>query len=146
MKWLCKKFDELDVAELYDILKIRNDVFVLEQQCVYQDADDKDKNALHLFTYSNKTIAAYARLLPPGISYKEASIGRVLSSPSQRKNGFGILLMRKAIAQTKKIYHTKKIRIGAQLYLKLFYESFGFVQMGEVYDEDGIPHIEMLLS
>ncbi len=146
MKWLCKKFDELSARELYDILKLRSEVFVVEQKCIYLDADDKDLHALHLFTYYGNTIVAYARLLQPGVSYKEASIGRVLSSPDHRKNGYGILLMRKAISLTKKNYKTKQIRIGAQLYLKLFYESFAFTQTGEVYDEDGIPHIEMLLG
>ncbi len=143
--WICKKFDELTVVELYEIMKLRSEVFVVEQNCVYLDADDKDLQAYHLFTYIEKKMAAYARLLAPTISYKEASIGRVLTSPSYRKNGLGVLLMQKAINKTFEIYNTTEIKIGAQLYLQKFYEGLGFIQTSNEYDEDGIPHIEMIL-
>ncbi|MCY7290814.1 MAG: GNAT family N-acetyltransferase [Ferruginibacter sp.] len=142
-EWICKKFDTLTVKELYDIMKLRSEVFVVEQHCIYLDADYKDLNAYHLFTYIDDSIAAYARLLPPNISYLQASIGRVLTELSQRKKGLGILLMQEAIKQTKQLYNTSAIKIGAQLYLKKFYEELGFSQTSNIYDEDGIPHIEM---
>ena len=146
LEWKCKKFDTLTAAELYGIMKIRSEVFVVEQNCVYLDADDKDVEAYHLFTYISGAIAAYARILAPQICYKEPSIGRVLTSPLQRKRGIGILLMEEAIKQTQHIYETKEIKIGAQLYLKKFYEEFGFEKTSEQYVEDGIPHIEMALK
>ena len=145
IEWKCKKFTELNVTELYEIMKLRSQVFVVEQNCVYLDADDKDALSFHLFTKQAGTVAAYARLLPPGISFKEASIGRVLSAPSQRRKGFGILLMQEAITRTLHLYSTNKIKIGAQLYLQSFYESLHFEKCSEQYDEDGIPHIEMIL-
>ena len=142
----CKKFEALTPAELYEILQLRSLVFVVEQNCVYLDADGKDAKSLHLCFYSDNKLVAYARLLPPGLSYKEASIGRVVSHKDHRKYGFGKLLMKEAIERTLAHYDTRKIRIGAQLYLKEFYEGFGFVQASPVYDEDGIEHIEMLLD
>lgn len=144
--WICKKFDELTVIELYKIMKLRSEVFVVEQNCIYLDADDKDLHGYHLFTCIDKVIVAYARLLPPKISYNEASIGRVLTSPSYRKNGFGILLMHEAIKQTLNIFNSTSIKIGAQLYLQNFYEGVGFVRTSSPYDEDGIMHIEMELK
>jgi ElaA protein len=145
-EWICKKFNELTAAEVYDIMKIRSEVFVVEQNCVYLDADDKDLKAYHLFTYISEGIAAYARLLPQRSSYKEPSIGRVLTAALQRKKGIGILLMDEAIKQTLHLYDTKVIKIGAQLYLKDFYKRFGFKQTSEEYNEDGILHIEMTLT
>ena len=145
IEWECKKFTELNVTELYEIMKIRSQVFVVEQNCIYLDADDKDALSFHLFTKHAGTVAAYARLLPPGLAFKEASIGRVISAPSQRRNGFGILLMQEAITKTLHLYCTNKIKIGAQLYLQSFYESLQFEKCSEQYDEDGIPHIEMIL-
>jgi len=145
-QWICKKFDELKTAELYEIMKLRSQVFVVEQNCAYLDADDKDLCAYHLFTYNNSKIAAYARLLAPDVSYAEASIGRVLTSPFYRKKGFGKLLMYEAMKNTQEIYNTTSIKIGAQLYLQKFYEGLGFTQTSAEYDEDGIPHIEMELK
>lgn len=145
-QWICKKFNALSSIELYEIMKLRSQVFVVEQNCIYLDADDKDLNAHHLFTYIDNNIAAYSRLLAPEVSYAEASIGRVLTTTSNRKNGVGILLMEQAIKQTRDLYNTIAIKIGAQLYLKKFYEKFGFIQTSQIYDEDGIPHIEMELK
>lgn len=142
--WKCKPFNELSVEELYDILRLRNEVFVVEQNCVFQDADNKDQHCYHLCGWKNNTLIAYVRLVPPGISYEEPSIGRVVTSPLARRTGAGRLLMQKAIEECFKIFGEQNIRIGAQLYLKEFYESLRFHQVSEVYLEDNIPHIEML--
>ncbi len=144
--WFCKKFTELEVSELYELMKIRSEVFVVEQNCVYLDADGKDEKSFHFFAKEKNIIVAYTRLLPPGLSFKEASIGRVLTAPLQRKKRLGIELMEKSIAKTLELFDTEIIKIGAQLYLKSFYEGLGFVQSSDVYDEDGIPHIEMQLQ
>jgi ElaA protein len=142
--WKCKPFDALSPHELYGIIKLRNEVFVVEQNCVFQDADDKDQRCYHLAGYKDNQLAAYARLVPSGISYKQISIGRIITSPAFRKSGAGKALMQKAIDYAFQLFGTQPIKIGAQLYLKKFYESFGFVQEGEVYDEDGIDHILMV--
>jgi ElaA protein len=139
----CKAFDDLTPHELYEIMRLRNEVFVLEQLCVYQDADNKDQRSHHLMIKDNDKLIAYARLLPPGVSYPEMSIGRVISSPEYRRKGAGRLLMQKAIEGCHELFGEGPIRIGAQLYLKKFYESFGFVQAGDMYLEDNIEHIEM---
>ena len=144
MNWILKHFDELTANELYNILQLRNEVFIVEQNCPYQDLDNKDLNAFHLMGTEKNKLLAYSRLLAPGISYSESSIGRVVSSPAARKMGMGKRLMEESIHQIKNLFHTDTIRIGAQLYLKKFYESFGFIQEGEGYLEDNIPHIIML--
>lgn len=147
ISWTTAKFEKLTAAELYEILQLRAEVFVVEQNCPYQDLDGKDSKAIHLMgrNASGKLIA-YARLLAPGISYEVASIGRVVSSPSVRGFGAGKELMETAIRQMEIHFGAVPIRIGAQEYLKKFYESFGFVQVSGTYLEDNIPHIEMLLS
>lgn len=144
MHWILKPFIELTPEELYSILQLRNEVFVVEQNCPYQDCDNKDLYAWHLMGKEEKKLLAYARLLAPGISYSESSIGRVVSSPATRKTGMGKKLMHESIQQIRNLFQTDTIRIGAQLYLKSFYESFGFVQDGDIYLEDNIPHILML--
>ena len=144
IQWHCKSFTELSIAELYEIMKLRSEVFVLEQNCVYLDADGKDEKSYHFYAVKNGSIAAYARLLPPNVSFKEASIGRLLTAPSERRKGLGIILMQKCIAKTLNLFETTSIKIGGQLYLQFFYEGFQFKQCSEVYDEDGIPHIEMV--
>lgn len=126
------------------MLKLRSEVFVVEQDCVYQDIDGKDEKSHHLLGYEGELVA-YTRIVPPGLSFPELSIGRVVTSPRRRKEGMGKLLMIKSIESAYALYGKCAIRIGAQLYLKKFYESLDFVQMSEVYDEDGIAHIEMLL-
>lgn len=140
---ICKPFDSLKPKELYAILKLRSEIFVVEQQCVYLDPDGKDLYAQHLMLYHQKELMAYARIVPPGISFKEASIGRVVSSQKARGKGFGKILVKLAIDNCIRIYGNNPIKIGAQLYLKDFYASFGFVAEGDVYDEDGIDHIIM---
>jgi ElaA protein len=144
MQWTLKQFNELTPSELYKILQLRNEVFIVEQNCPYQDLDNKDLHSFHLMGTDNDSLFAYSRLLAPGISYSESSIGRVVSSPLKRKTGIGKKLMEESILQINQLFHTDVIRIGAQLYLKIFYESFGFIQVGDVYLEDNIPHIIML--
>ena len=144
MKWILKPFVDLTSKELYAILQLRNEVFIVEQNCPYQDCDNKDLNAFHLMGIQEDRLMAYSRLLAPGISYSESSIGRVVTSPSVRKTGIGKKLMAESIGQIKKFFKTDSIRIGAQFYLKKFYESFGFTQEGDIYLEDNIPHIHML--
>jgi ElaA protein len=144
MNWILKPFDSLTPQELYNILQLRNEVFIVEQNCPYQDLDNKDLYAFHLMGMKENKLIAYSRLLAPGISYSESSIGRVVSSPAARKTGMGKKLMNESIIQIQNLFHTDIIRIGAQLYLKKFYESFGFVQQGDSYLEDNIPHIIML--
>lgn len=144
--WTYKPFAELSAAELYSILQLRNEVFVVEQNCVYQDADGKDEKCFHLMGWFENTLVAYVRIIPQGISYTEASIGRVVTAPAYRKFGLGKELMQLAIEKTFAQFATDKIKIGAQLYLQKFYQALGFVQCSTEYLEDGIPHIEMLLE
>lgn len=145
VNWICKKFDALTPYELYAILQLRSEVFVVEQQCVFLDTDNKDFRCLHMMGFERETLAAYARLAPPGVIYAEASIGRVVTSPLVRKHGWGRMLMHRCIEECYALFGIANIKIGAQLYLKNFYRSFGFEQISEVYDEDGIDHIHMLL-
>ena len=144
LHWIVKKFDELTPYQLYAILQLRNEVFVVEQNCVFQDADDKDQDSYHLMGFANNKLVAYTRLVPPGVSYKEPSIGRVVTSPSVRSTGAGKELLKQSIYHCYNLFGEVPIKIGAQLYLKKFYESFGFRQIGDAYLEDGIEHIYML--
>lgn len=146
LNWSLKKFEELSTSELYTILQLRSEVFVVEQNCVYQDIDGKDKKSLHFMAWQQDELVAYTRLVPPGVSFTEASIGRVITSPRYRGLGIGIQLIEKSIPHTLAAYSTHQIKIGAQLYLKNFYESFGFEQCSESYLEDGILHIDMFLE
>lgn len=144
ISWRCAFFDNLTVHELYAIIKLRNEVFVVEQSCVFQDADDKDQKCYHLMGFAGNELAAYARLVPAGVSYEYVSIGRIVTSLKYRNTGAGKALLQTAILQCNLLFGEQNIKIGAQLYLKNFYESFDFKQINDVYDEDGIPHIEML--
>lgn len=146
LQWHYKQFDELSSNELYEILQLRSLVFVVEQNCVYLDLDGKDQSSYHLWASLNDVIVAYVRLLPPGLSYDEASIGRVITHPDHRKNGFGIELMNHAIERTLHQFNVTDIRISAQCYLEQFYGNLGFKIIGASYLEDGIPHVEMLLQ
>ena len=139
----CKPFADLSPFELYAIMQLRNEVFVVEQNCVYQDADNKDPHCHHLMIWDNQKLAAYSRLLPKGLAYEQMSIGRVISSPAYRRTGVGKLLIAKGIEKCHELFGKGSIHIGAQLYLKKFYESFGFVKVSEMYLEDNIEHIEM---
>ena len=141
--WEIKSFEDLSVNELYDILRLRSEIFVVEQNCVYLDLDGKDKKGLHLLGEFEGKIVAYSRLFKPGISFDNASIGRVVVDVHYRDRKWGHELMREAIAGINLHFGENKITIGAQLYLKKFYESHGFIQTSEMYLEDDIPHIEM---
>ncbi|WP_413999776.1 GNAT family N-acetyltransferase [Flavobacterium sp. W1B] len=143
LEWKIKPFEALSVHELYDLLKLRSEIFVVEQNCVYLDLDGKDKVALHLFGEFEGKIVAHARLFKAGISFDNASIGRVVVDENYRDRKWGHDLMREAIAAVAHHFGENNITIGAQLYLKKFYESHGFVQTSEMYLEDDIPHIEM---
>jgi ElaA protein len=145
INWSFKKFDNLTSHELYSVLQLRNEVFVVEQNCVFQDADDKDQDSHHLMGWDDETLVAYSRIVPSGIAYDSfPSIGRVVTSPKTRRSGIGKILMQQSIEELQKLFGQSSIKLGAQLYLKKFYESFGFVQSSDVYIEDGIPHIEMI--
>lgn len=141
--WKIKTFESLSVNDLYDILRLRSEIFVVEQNCVYLDLDGKDKLALHLFGEFEGKIVAYSRLFNPGITFDNASIGRVVVDANYRNRKWGHDLMLESIAEIKNHFGESNITIGAQLYLKKFYESHGFVQTSEMYLEDDIPHIEM---
>ena len=138
-----KKFNELNIDELYQILRLRSEVFVVEQDCVYQDLDNKDQKALHLFISSNNEITGYTRLFEAGDYFNNVSIGRVVVSGNHRDKKLGHILMKESIEAALKHYKTSKITLSAQTHLKRFYESHGFQQVGEGYLEDGIPHIRM---
>lgn len=139
-----KTFDELTGGELYDMLQLRSEVFVVEQDCVYQDIDGKDRKALHLIGKKQGKIVAYTRLFPGGDYFKEASIGRVVVQGEERKYGYGHDIIKASIAAIGNHFKENRIRISAQKYLTRFYEKHGFVQVGEEYLEDGIPHIAMI--
>lgn len=143
IKWKTKPFNALSLAELYEVLELRSLVFVVEQNCVYQDIDHKDQKAVHLLGDVEGKLVAYARLFDAGIYFENASIGRVIVHPEARANKYGHELMRVAIEQIKNLFDKENITISAQLYLQKFYESHGFMPTSEVYLEDDIPHIEM---
>lgn len=143
--WQCLRFSDLSTAQLYAILKARSEVFVLEQNCVYLDMDGADSACLHLVAWTaEQEVAAYLRLVPPGLKFAEASLGRVISSASLRGTGIGKQLLTKALQQLALLYPGQPVRIGAQQYLEKFYRSFGFVTDSAMFLEDGIPHLEML--
>lgn len=143
---LCKKFEELTLEELYEILKLRSEVFVVEQNCIYNDIDGKDKTSFHIMIKENNKIAAYLRILQPGVSYENASLGRVLVTKDARGMGYAKAIVIEGINCVLRNFNTNKITIGAQEYLKDFYSEFGFKPVSEVYDEDGIPHLDMTLE
>lgn len=143
IEWKIKPFEALTVHELYDVLKLRSEIFVVEQNCVYLDVDGKDKKALHLLGVYDGKIVAYARLFDAGISFDNTSIGRVVVDANYRDKKWGHDLMRESIKGIKENFGKDQITIGAQLYLKKFYESHGFVPISEMYLEDDIPHIDM---
>lgn len=146
MNWKIKKFQELNKDEIYEILKTRNEVFVIEQRCFYQECDGKDKNAYHLFAEENGKIIAYLRILEKGASYAEISIGRVLVSRDYRQKGLAKQMMLKAIEFIENELKEQSIRISAQEYLIDFYKSLGFEKVSDLYLEDGIPHLEMFYT
>lgn len=146
MNFIVKTFEELTKLELYKILQLRAEVFVVEQDCVYQDVDGKDEKALHVFGLKNNDIVAYTRIFKTGDYFDKASIGRVVVKATQRKFGYGHDLIKASIKAIEDFYNETAIVISAQVYLKKFYESHQFVQVGTSYLEDGIPHIKMIKS
>jgi ElaA protein len=151
MKWQWSTFDDLTKEDLYSLLKVRQEVFILEQECVYPDADDLDQVARHLIAWciseqGASSICGYLRVLPPGNRFNEPSIGRVLTVKSSRATGLGKQLMKKAMSAMEKEYPGSPIRISAQSHLQNFYADFGFEATSEVYEEDGILHVDMLAN
>lgn len=146
MQWKIKAFDQISLQELYTILTLRTNVFVVEQACPYPEVDGKDPNCLHLLGTINGELVAYLRILPAGLRYDEVSIGRVVIKPSHRGKGLGRLMMEQAIHCITNEWKESQIKIGAQSYLEKFYQSLGFEPVSEVYLEDDIPHLDMLYS
>lgn len=147
LNYLLKTFSELSTTELYDILALRQEVFIVEQDCPYLDADGKDSIAHHLMAYKGKELMCYTRILDKGISYDQySSIGRVVNSSKIRGKGEGFQLMVKSIEACKELFPSTDIKISAQVYLRAFYEKLGFVSNGDFYDEDNIPHMGMILA
>lgn len=147
LRWQARRFHELDLDTLYALLKLRSEVFVVEQQCVYLDPDGKDRHhdAIHLLGIADDGgIAAYLRILPAGLSYPQASFGRVLTAPVWRGKGLGDAMLREALAVIEREWPGADIQIGAQAHLQRYYGKFGFLPSSPPYDEDGIPHIDML--
>ena len=144
--WQWCRLDELTAQQQYAIFAAREAVFVVEQNCVYQDLDGLDLDAHHLIGWNDGDVAAYLRVLAPGVKHAEPAIGRVLTAKAFRRTGLGRQLMRIALEHIERHYPTQGVRISAQVYLDGFYHSFGFVPCSEQYLEDGIPHVEMLRS
>jgi len=144
MNWTCVPFDGLTVQQLHDVLKLRSEVFVVEQNCVFLDIDGLDAKTWHLLgTDDDGKLLAYTRLIPPGVKAPDALIGRVVTSPAARGGGTGRALMAESVAQCERLWPGHAITLHAQAHLERFYAGFGFAPVGEQYMEDGIPHIEM---
>jgi ElaA protein len=144
MRWTCLRFDELSARQLHDVLALRSEVFVIEQNCVFLDIDGLDPLTLHLLGAGDDgALQAYARLIPPGVKAPDALIGRVVTAPAARGGGTGRVLMAEAVAQCERLWPGHAITLHAQAHLARFYGSFGFAAVGDQYIEDGIPHIEM---
>jgi ElaA protein len=144
IRWQWLAYDALSRDQLYELLRLRSEVFVVEQNCVFQDMDGLDKRAMHLLGVRGAELVAYVRCFPAGVTFDEASIGRVVTRPDARGGGLGHLLMTEAVQALQAEWGAQPIRIGAQAHLKSFYERHGFVDVGKPYVEDGIPHLEML--
>lgn len=146
MKFLIKSFDELTASEVYDVLQLRSEVFVVEQSCVYQDVDGKDNKGYHILGYFEDRLVAYTRFFGPGNYLRNSSFGRVVVKQEYRKFGFGKMIVKETIDAIEKLFGKENIEISAQTYLKEFYKEFGFHQEGEEYLEDAIPHIKMVYN
>lgn len=144
LTWFVVPFDELTIIQLYDMLCLRSQVFVVEQNCVFLDPDKIDHSCYHVLGYQQNILMAYSRIVPIGYKFKNPSIGRVVVAKEGRKLGYGVELIVKTIQSVEKIYGKCEIEISAQLYLRKFYEDFAFIQQGEIYLEDEIEHIRML--
>ena len=146
MEWKIKKFNQLNTLELYDILKAREEIFIIEQECLYYDIDSKDLDAIHIFAMEEGQVACYLRILGRGTRYDEVSIGRVITRPAYRRKGYGEQMMKRAIQYVEEVMGESEIRISAQTYLEKFYGNVGFEVVSDVYLEDGMDHFEMLYS
>lgn len=143
--WIFKDFSQLSIKEMYEVMQLRQEVFIVEQDCPYLDADGKDQQSHHLLGYDIEgVLVAYLRLLAPGVSYSEISLGRIVTSTKCRGKGIGKMLMKQGINESELLYGKVSIRISAQSYLISFYRAFGFEIIGSEYLEDNIPHTEML--
>lgn len=143
IKWVKKKWSEVSLEELYSVLRLRSEVFVVEQDCVYQDIDNKDQIAIHLLGYINKELIAYSRLFNEGDYFKETSFGRAIIKKEKRGQGYGDELVKESLKTIKNYYGNKKVKISAQAHLKTFYSKHAFIAKGKEYLEDGIPHVSM---
>jgi ElaA protein len=143
-KIITKTFKQLTTDELYALLQLRSEVFVVEQDCVYQDIDYKDQKALHVLGFKNRKLVAYTRIFKPGDYFDNASIGRVIVAENQRTHRYGYDIMESSVKAIMEYYNETKIKISAQVYLKKFYNNLGFKAVGEEYLEDGIPHVGMI--
>ena len=146
IEWSCLEFQQLSPAGLYALLQFRSEVFVLEQNCAYQDIDDYDQLARHVVGQLDGKLVCYARLLPPGLKYDSASIGRVVTRKTIRREGYGKILMQTSLAYCREHWPSASITISAQQYLEEFYKVLGFKTVSEPYLEDDIPHLEMLMK
>lgn len=142
--WRLMAFDDLRVSVLYEVLRLRSAVFVLEQRCLYPDMDGRDAQAMHLLGVRNHQLVAYARCFAPGLRFAEANFGRVLTAPQARGQGLGHALIEQAITACHQLWGPQALRIGAQAHLAGFYAQHGFADVGRPYDEDGIAHLELL--
>lgn len=138
-----RAFNDLSIQELYSILQLRSEVFVVEQDCVYQDIDGKDQKAHHILGFKDNKLVAYTRIFKPGYYFKESSIGRVVVAKNQRQFKYGYDIMNASVEAIKEYYNETVIKISAQCYLKRFYNNLGFKEVGEEYLEDNIPHVAM---
>tara|TARA_B100001063_G_C16603038_1_gene471790 strand:- start:396 stop:842 length:447 start_codon:yes stop_codon:yes gene_type:complete len=143
IEWVKKKWSEVSSEELYSVLRLRSEVFVVEQNCVYQDIDNKDQTAIHLLGYINKELIAYSRLFNEGDYFKETSFGRAIIKKEKRGQGYGDELVKESLKTIKNYYGNKKVKISAQAHLKTFYSKHAFIAKGKEYLEDGIPHVSM---
>ncbi len=146
MKIESKNFEQLDKNELYDVLAFREKIFVVEQECAYQELDHFDQQSTHILGYSQNELVAYARVLPPDTVYTQSSIGRVAVKKEARNTGFGRLLFKAALEEAQRLYSDQNIKIQAQIYLEEFYASFGFKTISEPYPDWGIWHVDMILE
>ncbi len=143
MRFITFHFSELNTQKLYDVLQLRSEVFVVEQDCVYQDIDGYDQIAIHILAYDKKNLVAYARILPPKTYFEELSIGRIIIKESHRGQALGHKLMAFCLDFISKQFQSQTVKLSAQKHLKSFYEHHGFQQQGDAYLEDGIPHVAM---
>lgn len=146
LSWNCIAFDDLTPDQLYDILQLRTEVFVVEQKCLYQDMDDQDRHAVHVLGILDDQLLCYSRLLVPGSQYPEPAMGRVITALSVRRQGYGKILLEESLSYCQNLWPDIGVRISAQQHLESFYQAFDFIKVSKPYLEDGIPHIEMLRS